>query len=127
MYHFNSLLKRLYIDTKSNFQELLRYSRRLSFSDPPQYSYLKVNHSALPLTTWLNQWYFQQLFHDSYESHGYSYDETELDWSSLSIPSNLYKANLSENSASSADTEDEINLEDEDNSSLQDKQEKDMD
>ena len=73
------------------------------------------------------QEYFQQLFHDSFETNGYSYDETQLDWSSLSIPSNLYKANLNENSASSADTEDEINLEDDETSSLQDKQEKDID
>ena len=73
------------------------------------------------------QEYFQQLFHDSFETNGYSYDETQLDWSSLSIPSNLYKVNLSANSASSADTEDEINLEEDDNSSSREKEEKDID
>ena len=47
---FQSQSSFLFQNAPAQFQELLRYSRSLSFSSPPQYSYLKVKHSTFPLS-----------------------------------------------------------------------------
>ena len=75
------------------------------------------------------------MFHNCFEENGFSYDESILDWSDVTLPTNLYKVNLNDKvwctwikinwralfyqTASSIDTDeeenDEINLdEDED-------------
>ena len=39
---------------------------------------------------------FKDLFHHCFEENGYSYDESDLDWSHHIIPTNLYKVNLND-------------------------------
>ena len=52
------------------------------------------------------------MFHQCFEDLGFSYKEAQLDWSSLSIPANLYKVNLQDNAVSSVDTEAEDDCDD---------------
>ena len=49
------------------------------------------------------------MFHKCFEDQNFSYENCQLDWSSLNIPSNLFKVQLTEKNgnASSADTEDD--------------------
>ena len=40
--------------------------------------------------------FIQDLFHHCFEENGFSYDESILDWSDVTLPTNLYKVNLND-------------------------------
>ncbi|XP_023328411.1 casein kinase 1-like protein 7 isoform X2 [Eurytemora carolleeae] len=83
----------------TQYQEFLRYSKGLTFSQKPDYVYC------------------QDLFHRCYEKNGYTYKDFSFDWSKLTLPSNLYKVNqtnkldqINEGTISSPDTSSEESL-----------------
>ncbi len=84
-------LKELCKGLPSQMVSYMTYVRKMSFTEEPDYEYLK------------------DLFHSLYEENGYSYDDAMFDWSYMDLPSDVGKFNraLKENGScvSSVDTE----------------------
>lgn len=55
------------------FASYMRHVKKLSFSEEPDYEFLK------------------DLFHEAYESQGFSYDDSSFDWSNMPMPSDVYR------------------------------------
>ena len=73
------------------FTAFMSYVKKLNYSDTPDYEYIK------------------DLFHQTYESLGYSYEDAEFDWAKTEMPSNVAKFNKvvsgKTSNVSSVDTE----------------------
>ena len=80
-------------DLPTAFTIYMTYVKKLGFSEEPDYEYLK------------------DLFHELYETMGFSYSDPEFDWTQLELPSDLQKFNRANRGGgndvvSSVDTED---------------------
>jgi hypothetical protein len=59
----------------SQFNSYMNYVKKLNYIDPPDYEFLK------------------DLFHACYEKSGFSYEDTDFDWTNLEMPADVQRFN----------------------------------